>query len=231
MLPREFRGAARRLDDIDLPRIGALVGVGEDELHAVLEVETRGGGFDAQGRPKMLFEPHIFWRELGPSAARDRAEREGLAYRRWGERRYPGDSYPRLRAAMLIDQEAALRSASWGLAQVMGFNHGMVGYPTAADMVAAFLDDEETHLEAMMEFIRGAGLDDELRRHDWRGFARGYNGPGYEKHGYHTRLAAAYAKWREIPDTPFEVDRTIPVPIPRPPLGVFARMRACCDFT
>ncbi|QUS34931.1 N-acetylmuramidase family protein [Falsirhodobacter algicola] len=195
-----FQGRARRLDDYDLPEIGALIGVGEDELHAVIDVETAGGGFDRQGRPRMLFEPHIFWREL-PEAKRRSAERAGLAYARWGEAPYPADSYPRLEMAMLLDSRAALRSASWGLGQIMGFNHKAAGYDTVQGMVAAFMDDEAAQLEGMVCFIRSEGLDDELRRHDWSAFARGYNGAGYATHGYHTRLAAAYAKWARIPDT------------------------------
>jgi hypothetical protein len=67
----EFRGPAKRLDDIDLPRIGHEIGVGEDEIHAVLTVESSGSGFDAKGRPKMLFEPHVFYRNLS-GANRDR---------------------------------------------------------------------------------------------------------------------------------------------------------------
>lgn len=59
-----FKGRAKRLDDIDLPRIGHRIGVGEDELHAFMDVETSGGGFDPQGRPKILFEPHVFYRNL-----------------------------------------------------------------------------------------------------------------------------------------------------------------------
>ncbi|MGX9119615.1 N-acetylmuramidase domain-containing protein [Mesorhizobium sp. BHbsci] len=55
-----FKGAARRLDDLDLPKLGARIGVGEDEIHAFLEVETSGHGFDAHGRPIILFEPHVF---------------------------------------------------------------------------------------------------------------------------------------------------------------------------
>ena len=61
----------------------------------------------------------------------------------------------------------------------------------------------------MITFIINAGLDDELRRHDWRGFARGYNGSGYEKHNYHGRLAAAYAKWAKIPDTPWKREQAL----------------------
>jgi len=206
-IPPDFRGAAKRLDDIDLPRIGATIGVGEDEIHAVLDVETRGGGFDSRGRPKMLFEPHIFWLELGEGAKRDRAHAAGLAYSRWGEKRYPSDSYPRLIEAMQIDRRAALRSASWGLGQIMGFNASAAGYDSAEAMVLDFLDDEERHLEAMVRFIVTNGLDDELRGHDWAGFARGYNGAGYRRNRYDEKLAERFRWWQGKPDTPFQIDR------------------------
>lgn len=197
-----FKGKAKRIDDIDLPMVGAEIGVGEDEVHAILDVESAGTGFDKQGRPKMLFEPHIFWRELGVGAKRDRAAKEGLAYPRWKPGAYPKDSYPRLAKAMAIDPDAALRSASWGLGQIMGFNHIKAGYPTALAMVQAFLDDEENHLRAMIRFIQNSGLADELRRHDWAGFARGYNGAGFAKNGYDRKLRDAFARWQKIKDTP-----------------------------
>lgn len=195
-----FRGAAKKLDAWDYGRIGKRITVGEDEIRAVVEVEASGSGFDGQGRIKMLFEPHVFWRELG-EGKRALAQRQKLAYPKWGAAPYPKDSYPRLEAAIRIDRTAALRSASWGLGQIMGFNCKAAGYQTAAEMVDAFADDEEHHVEAMVRFIVSENLDDDLREHRWDGFARGYNGAGYATHGYHTKLAAAYAKWRARPDT------------------------------
>lgn len=35
-----FKGATARLKDIDIPRIGAEIGVGEDELHAFMQMEA-----------------------------------------------------------------------------------------------------------------------------------------------------------------------------------------------
>lgn len=200
MIGPDFKGKAKRLDAWDFGVLGRAIGVGEDEIRAVVEVEASGSGFDRVGRPKMLFEPHVFWRELG-EVKRARAEREGLAYRRWRAGAYPPDSYPRLQRAILIDRPAALRSASWGLGQIMGFNCKAAGYATAEDMIEAFLDDEETHLKAMIHFIVSEGLDDDLRAHRWEAFARGYNGAGYAQHGYHTKLAAAHRKWAARPDT------------------------------
>lgn len=200
MYPAGFKGAALPLSEIDIPRIGNIIRVGEDEIRAVMEVETLGGGFDSQGRPKMLFEPHRFWIELGEGPKRTRAEEQGLAYKKWGTKPYPRDSYPRLELAIKIDANAALRSASWGLGQIMGFNHKAAGFASAGDMVALFCDSEPMQLEAMIRFIEAENLDDELRRHDWSGFARGYNGAGYLKNNYHTKLAAAFARWQAIPD-------------------------------
>lgn len=200
MYPPGFKGRATRLTDLDIATVGRRIDVGEDEVRAVIEVETAGGGFDAQGRPKMLFEPHVFWRELGPGQKRVAAEAQGLAYPWWGTIKYPVDSYPRLERAIQVSASAALRSASWGLGQVMGFNHRAAGFANPGDMVTAFCDSEAAGLEAMVAFIESEGLDDDLRRHDWSGFARGYNGAGYAAHGYHTRLAAAFKRWQAIPD-------------------------------
>ncbi len=212
---KDFKGRAKRLDDLDLPRIGSLIGVGEDELHAFLEVEAAGSGFDKQGRPKMLFEPHVFYRNLS-GAKRTEAMKQGLAYHRWRPGQYPRDSYPRLKKAMLIDQNAALKSASWGLSQILGENHAIVGFRTVGAMVKAFMEDEEVHVEAMVRFLIANHIDDDLRAHRWDVVARVYNGPGYAKHGYHTRMAAAYRKWAKIPDTPWKPGQRPPAPFELP---------------
>lgn len=195
----EFVGTGKRLSDVDLPRIGAMIGVGEDEIHAVLDVEARGRGFDHKDRPVMLFEPHIFYRQLSGSQ-RDTAVRLGLAYPKW-RRDYPRDSYPRLEQAMRINANAALQSASWGLGQIMGFNHHLAGYQSAATMVEAFKRGEAFQLEAMVAFIKAANLDRYLREHDWKRFARGYNGQGYAANNYDKKLEAAFKRWQGIPDT------------------------------
>jgi hypothetical protein len=202
--PATFQGRAERIDDLDIPRIGSVIGVGEDEVHALMEVEAGSSGFDSQDRPKMLFEPHVFYRNLS-GENRELAEAKGLAYRGWRPGNYPRDSYPRLIDAMEIDPEAALKAASWGRGQILGENYAICGYPTVFDMVQAFMDDEATHIAAMIEFIVANNIDDDLRAHRWEAVARVYNGPGYAKHNYHGRLAAAYARWSRIKDTPWDV--------------------------
>lgn len=201
-----FKGSATRLADIDLPRIGALIGVGEDELHAIIDVESSGSGFDKLGRPKMLFEPHVFWRHLGPGAKRDRAASLGIAYAKWKPGNYPSDSYPRLAQACDIDVEAALKSASWGLTQILGENHVDLGYLSASDMVVAFAAGEAAHLAGTVALIKSKGLAGKLKAHDWAAVARGWNGPGYAANRYDDKLAARFAHWKAIPDTPWTPD-------------------------
>ncbi|GMA75887.1 hypothetical protein GCM10025880_23040 [Methylorubrum aminovorans] len=183
-----------------------------------MDVEASGSGFDRLKRPKMLFEPHVFWRNLS-GAERTRAASLGLAYASWKPGAYPTDSYPRLMQAMAINETAALKASSWGLGQILGENHKAAGYATPQAMVLAFCNGGEAeHLAAMVRFIVTNGLDDELRRHDWAGFARGYNGAGYAKHGYHTKLAAAFAKWSKIKDTPWSPGMGEPAPDPLAPM-------------
>lgn len=201
----EFHGAAKHLDDIDLPRIGHEIGVGEDEIHAILDVESSGSGFDAEGRPKALYEPHVAWRNSS-GVIRDRLVAKGLAYPNQGEKPYPRDSYPRILEAQAIDETVALKATSWGLGQILGENFKAAGYATVQEMVQACMDDEENHLEMMVRFLRANHLDDDLRNHQWVPLARGYNGPKYAMHNYDGRLAAAFEKWGRIKDTPFTLD-------------------------
>jgi len=44
-----FIGRAKRLDEIDLPKLGSWLGVGEDHIHMFLDVETTGNGFLRNG--------------------------------------------------------------------------------------------------------------------------------------------------------------------------------------
>jgi hypothetical protein len=50
----------------------------------------------------------------------------------------------------------------------------------------------EAQADMMVRYIVEFGLVDELQRHDFRGFARGYNGKNYAEGGYHTKLQEAY---------------------------------------
>jgi hypothetical protein len=139
-----------------------------------------------------------------PVKTRAQAVKAGLADKTPGGYGKYSEQYPKLERAMLIDEKAALYSCSWGLAQIMGFNHLHAGYDTVYDMIEAFKEDEELHLKAAVDFILFNHLDDELRAHNWAKFARGYNGVNYKQNNYDKKLAEAYAKWSRIKDTPYD---------------------------
>jgi len=174
-------------------------------LRAVLDVETPGHGFARDGRPIILFEPHIFFRMLGPGAKQDWAVRHGLAAAKWGSIAYPGRQdarYSQLERAAGIDRPAALRSASWGLGQVMGFNHRRAGHADIEAFVEAMARSEADQLAAMACFIAGGSLIHALRKQDWAAFARGYNGSGYAQNRYDQKLAIACRKHKRVAERP-----------------------------
>jgi hypothetical protein len=194
-----FKGLASRVTDEDIEQIATELGVESAAFRAVIAVEAAGSGFDKAGRPKALFERHHFYKHLkdAPGLLAN-AEAEGLAYPKWGTNPYPKGSdavYAEIERACAIDEEAALLSTSWGLGQIMGSNFKLAGCQSVEQMVEQACESEASQLRQMASFIRSAGLQDELKNKDWAKFARGYNGPGYAKNAYDTKLAAAYEKF------------------------------------
>jgi len=194
-----FKGAAAKVTDEDIDQIAADLGVEAAAFRAVIAVEAAGSGFDRAGRPKALFERHHFHKHLKDTPALlAQAVSAGLAYPKWGEKPYPKGSdavYAEIERACAIEKEAALLSTSWGLGQIMGSNFKMAGCASVEEMVEQACASEANQLRQMASFIRSAGLQDELKKKDWAKFARGYNGPGYAKNAYDTKLAAAYKKF------------------------------------
>lgn len=174
-------------------------------LWAVLQVETAGFGFDARRRPRILFERHVFRRETG--GAYD-AEAPDLSHPTPGGHGAEASQYGRLERALALcardgrGEEPALRSCSWGLGQVMGFNATALGYASAAVMVAAMRESEDAQLRAVAAFIRHHDLAAALRAGDWRAVARAYNGKGFAQGRYDERLRQAHARFatRGTPD-------------------------------
>lgn len=205
-----------RLDNFDFPRIGHRIGIGEDIIHAFMDTETAGKSTDSKGRMKALYEPHKAY-QYSSGKTRDALVKANLAYLKWGTRPYPRDSYPRIEKAYAIAGDVALLASSWGFPQILGKNYALAGYDSVEAMILDFQRDEDNQLEAMINFLKNSGLDDELRvleaklrrgenitPDDCRAVVRGYNGPGYEKNNYHVVFARNLNKWAKIPDTYWE---------------------------
>ncbi len=184
----EFQNCAKALD-VDLATI-----------MAVAEVESAGNGFLESGVPKILFEPHVFWKQLKAKGLNplDYAKgNEDILYPVYGSKPY-GDvasQHGRLTRACKINREAALRSASWGAFQIMGYNFYLCGFMTLQAFINAMYAGQDEHLRAFTGYILKTGLDDELRNKAWAQFAVQYNGPLYMRNKYDVRLKAAYKKF------------------------------------
>ncbi|MDD5277259.1 MAG: N-acetylmuramidase domain-containing protein [Methylovulum sp.] len=169
------------------------LGIAQAQVWAVLAVETRGFGFLQDRRPQILFERHIFHKLT--KGKHDAGNADISNVKPGG---YVGGTgeYPRLQKAMALDLDAALQSASWGVGQVMGFNFKSVGFSDVTGMVTEMVKGEDGQLLAMANFIKANSLASTLQHQDWATFARHYNGYGFEKNSYDTRLAAAHAKYK-----------------------------------
>jgi hypothetical protein len=198
-----FVGPARPITAHDVAAQATFYQLELAALRAVMAVESRNSGYDGRRRPLILFEPHVFYRNLS-GAQRDLAVRVGLAYRRWGQQPYPGGSdaqYKRLAEAIQINEEAAYRSVSIGMGQVLGENYKMAECRSAKEMFDQAKVSEANQLKHMIGFIVAKGLRDDLNRHDWRGFAGGYNGRG-QVEKYSKWLEREYKKWSRIVEKP-----------------------------
>lgn len=159
------------------------------QLKAVAAVESGGSAFDAQGRPKILFERHLFHRATG-----GKFSPSSFSNRKWGG--YSESSWNKLVAAAGKDPDAAFGSVSWGRFQVLGKWWSDLGYPSAFDMALSTVASEAAHYEMLARYVSVNNLKPALRAmtkdpETCRGFARGYNGPDYERNAYHKKLAAA----------------------------------------
>jgi len=186
----EFTGPATNMTDGDIATAAEALGVDVAAVMAVIDVESRGG-FLADGRPKILFERHYFSRLTNHKF--DAAPNDDISNQTAGGYKGGAAEYDRLGRAITLNRDAALRSASWGAFQIMGDNCRVAGFGDVESFCQAMCQSESNQLRAFVSFVRANNLADELQRHDWAGFARGYNGPGYKKNRYDDKLAAAYS--------------------------------------
>ncbi len=201
----EFMGKAATLSEENFQEAAEMIGCHIAAVKAVVEVEAAGSGFFKDGRPKILFESRWFHKL---TQGEYDASHPDLSTSRWVRNYYGGvREYERLSAAIELNREAALESASWGMFQILGINYKVSGFSQVDDFVKSMVDSEGEHLKAFVNFVKGNRLDDELRDLRWGDFARGYNGPGYKQNRYDEKLADAFAKHARgvVPPTTLDI--------------------------
>lgn len=180
---------ADAITDAEVMALANRLGCTMKQLKAVATVESGGAGFDGNGRPKILFERHIFHSLTGGVAT-------PCIYSQTKGGGYKEDSWAKLTAAIDTNVDAAFASCSWGKFQVLGRHWNTLDYPSALEMAFSTTTGEGAHYEMLARYIEFNRMIGALKRlstnpEDNRAFARGYNGPAYEKFDYHNKLARA----------------------------------------
>ena len=143
---------------------------------SIMNVESGKAGFLADRRPQILFESHQFHNQTG--GAYDATDPD-ISQPTW-VRDYAGGAgeYSRLAKAFALNGDVALKSASWGLGQIMGFNYHMAGYDSIALFVQDACASEAKQLQQFQAFLVSKGVLTALQDHDWTTVATKYNGTG-----------------------------------------------------
>jgi len=179
---------------------------------AIMDVESGIDGFCSNGKLKIRFEAHIFKTELNNDALFIQHFRIADS-RPWEQPQYMYDDYfgvwisihdgeyevehKAFEVAQNLNREAAYRSISMGIAQIMGFNHVRVGYASAEDMYSDFFISLPAQIVAFFNYtLSDSALMDAIRHRDWREIVHLYNGPGFVD-VYAPRLEAAWQRRQE----------------------------------
>ncbi len=185
-----------RLTDLDYGLAARELGVEPEALIAVATVESKGAGFDRDGFPIILFERHKFYKNANRSKRNDWYRSQPAICNPKGTPRggygSMADQRRKFSIAFRLDPDAAMMACSWGAFQELGENYDDYGFDTVGEFVDQMKAGIDGQLDIFIRSIRKRGLVDELQRHDWRGFARNYNGPEFERWEYHIKIPAAY---------------------------------------
>ena len=180
-----------KLAESDYVKAAIILGAETAAIKAIAETESRGDGFLANGKPKILFEGH--WFSKLTNGMYDKTN-PTLSYPDWTKTHYLGNEkeYSRLTNAIGLNREAALKSTSWGKFQIMGFNYRHCGYSCVEDYVKDMYKSEHYHLMAFVKFIKSMKWDADIKAKNWSGFAKKYNGSAYKKNNYDLKIKQAY---------------------------------------
>lgn len=186
----------------DFEKMAHELGIEKAALKAVVEVEcSNKGGFLRDGRPRILFEGHIFWQRLrkrGIDPEALAAQHPDIVYPKWVRTHYKGGAgeWERFARAEKIHPVAAIESASWGMFQIMGFHWATCGCSSAEEFRGLMERSEADQMRLSLHFMQKTGIAKWLKTKDWATFALRYNGSGYRANRYDTRLAEAYERFK-----------------------------------
>lgn len=155
------------------------LGIPVSTCAAILAIESSGNGFSKSGRMIIRYENHWFKKITGGKTvdfSHKNQDAEWAAFEK----------------ARAIDEDAAFRSISMGIAQVMGFNYKSLGYKSPKEMFIAMQSGIGPQIDAFFKFVENKKpCLKAARESDFASFAYNYNGSGYKKNKYDEKMANA----------------------------------------
>ncbi|MBD5301471.1 MAG: N-acetylmuramidase family protein [Bacteroides sp.] len=183
------------LSEADYKLVAKELGVEVAAIKAVVEIEAGKSlhGFYAPGVPVINFDASMY--RTYASKVSDKSGFKnmkvpdglsGVALKEWTQ----------LVNACKKNGQGGLMGTFWGMFQIGGFNYKQCGCSSVTEFVKLMSDSEFAQLELFAKFISNSGMVKDLRNKNWAAFARKYNGTSYARRGYHTRMAAAYSRYK-----------------------------------
>lgn len=185
----------KTLTDEDFRLVAEELGVEIAAIKAVVSIEAgaKMEGFWAPGIPVINFDRTMY--NKFRAKAKDKSGAKGEAVPA-GLKGYALQEWTQLINARKSNAQGANMGTFWGMFQIGGFNYKLCGCESVDEFVKLMSYSELEQLELFATFITNTGMVGDLRTKNWAGFARKYNGPSYARRGYHTKMAAAYKKFK-----------------------------------
>lgn len=158
-------------------------------LKSIIQVESGQHGFDlVTGKIIIQFEPACFKRlhknwamaTCRTTWQRNKVGRQAAEWIAFDD-------------AFALNADAAMKSTSIGMMQLMGFHYAATGFKTVGELWDFAKESEHNQVLVTIKWIKTAPrLDLAIRNKDWQKIAYYYNGRNYRANHYDNRLYAAY---------------------------------------
>ncbi|MGM9816867.1 MAG: N-acetylmuramidase family protein [Lepagella sp.] len=183
------------LSDEDFEIVARELDVEVAAIKAVVQIEAGKAmkGFLAPGVPIVNFDASMYRayahkakNKKGDPNAKVPQGLSGYGLREWQQ----------LVAHRKKNCDGANMGTFWGMFQIGGFNYKICSCESVDEFVELMSKSEFAQLELFARLIVNTGMVKDLKAKNWAGFARRYNGASYKRRGYHTKMAAAYQKFK-----------------------------------
>ena len=179
----------KTLTDAQIFELATSYGYTYRALKAIIQVESDQQGFSpVTGKLVIQFEPAWFKRHK-------KDWQKDTTHTLWQSNQVGNQTieWKAFNDAFASDPNAAMKSTSIGMMQLMGFHYAELGFKTVGAMWDFAKLSEYNQLLLAIKWIKTVpALDKALKNNDWPNVAYYYNGQNYKQYHYDTRLQMAY---------------------------------------